>query len=207
MAEELVAGHGRIVAEFFDTDRSRRLPWPDRPDAGGAAAVLADPDRGFDAVVAGEYERAFYGEQVLTLLPAFEEHGVQLWLPEAHGPVNFRDATHRALLMLLGAQSRREVLRARARALSAMRAQTRTRVASSAAGRCTVTGSWTPAHTPTRCTPSGAADCSATTPIRRTAPTVRWIFAERLAGRSASAIAGKPERERRPEPIAGRPAT
>jgi site-specific DNA recombinase len=119
VAEDLVAGHGRIVAAFFDSDRSRRLPWCDRPEAAALSRSLADPDRGFDAVVVGEYERAFYGDQILTLLPAFEEQGVQLWLPEAHGPVDLKDSTHRALLMLLGAQSKREVLRARSRALAA----------------------------------------------------------------------------------------
>jgi hypothetical protein len=30
----------------------------------------------------GEYERAFAGDQLLNLLPLFDEHGVQLCLPE-----------------------------------------------------------------------------------------------------------------------------
>jgi site-specific DNA recombinase len=77
VAEDLVAGHGRIVVEFFDTDRSRRLSWSDRPEAAALLAMFADPDRGLDAVVVDEYERAFYGDQVLTLLPIFEEHSVQ----------------------------------------------------------------------------------------------------------------------------------
>jgi hypothetical protein len=96
------------------------------PAAGGVAAVS---DRrsgpGLRRVVVGEYERAFYGDQVLSLLPLFERHGVQLWLPEAHGPVDFAEPAHRALLMLLGVQSKREVLRARSRVLAAMRAQIR----------------------------------------------------------------------------------
>jgi len=44
-----------------------------------------------------------------------------LWLPETHGPVDGDDATQRALMMLLGAQSKREVLRARFRTTAAMR--------------------------------------------------------------------------------------
>jgi hypothetical protein len=32
-------------------------------------AALADPDRGFDAVVVGEYERAFCGDQLARLAP------------------------------------------------------------------------------------------------------------------------------------------
>ena len=70
----------------------------------------------------GEYERAFYGDQLLYLAPVFEAHGVELWLPEVHGQLDLGDASHQALIMLLGAQSRREVLRARWRALHAMRA-------------------------------------------------------------------------------------
>jgi len=55
----LVAGHGTIVAEFFDSGQSRALPWARRPQAAALVAALADPDRGWDAVVIGEYERAF----------------------------------------------------------------------------------------------------------------------------------------------------
>jgi hypothetical protein len=103
VADDLVAGHGRVVRELFDTDHSRRLSWSQRPQAAALLRSLADPDRGFDAVVVGEYERAFCGDQVLSLLPVFEEHGVQLWLPEAHGPIDPGAPAHRALLMLLGA--------------------------------------------------------------------------------------------------------
>ncbi|GAB3150213.1 hypothetical protein GCM10027258_47950 [Amycolatopsis stemonae] len=31
MADELVAGHGQVVAAFFDADTSRRIPWRQRP--------------------------------------------------------------------------------------------------------------------------------------------------------------------------------
>ena len=58
-----MAGHGRIVAEFFDIGQSRMLAWPRRPRAAALAAALADPDRGWEAIVVGEYERAFYGGQ------------------------------------------------------------------------------------------------------------------------------------------------
>ena len=45
-AGALVAGHGRIVAEFFDIGQSRTLAWPRRPQAAALVAALADPDRG-----------------------------------------------------------------------------------------------------------------------------------------------------------------
>jgi hypothetical protein len=68
-AAALVAGHGMIVAEFFDVGESRALAWPRRPQAAALMAALADPDRGWDAIVIGEYERAFYGGQYASMAP------------------------------------------------------------------------------------------------------------------------------------------
>jgi site-specific DNA recombinase len=42
-ADDLTDGHGRIVAEFFDVGVSRRLSWPDRPEAARVLAAVADP--------------------------------------------------------------------------------------------------------------------------------------------------------------------
>jgi site-specific DNA recombinase len=94
-AAALVAGHGRIVAEFFDVGQSRALAWPRRPQAAALAAALADPGRGWDAIVIGEYERAFYGAQYASMAPLFEHYGVQLWLPEAGGRVTTPPSTTR----------------------------------------------------------------------------------------------------------------
>src|SRR5712691_5675897 len=44
---------GIIVAEYFDIGQSRSLPWARRPRAAQLLADLADPGRGFDAVVSG----------------------------------------------------------------------------------------------------------------------------------------------------------
>lgn len=91
-----------------------------------APALLAAAGRsdcGFDAVIVGENERAFCGTQFREVMAALEEHGIQLWLPEADGPVALRDPEHRALMVLLGAQSRREAVRLRHRVLAAMRTQ------------------------------------------------------------------------------------
>jgi site-specific DNA recombinase len=49
----LVAGRGVIVAEFFDSGQSRMLPWARRPPAAVLVNQLADPDRGWDAIVIG----------------------------------------------------------------------------------------------------------------------------------------------------------
>jgi site-specific DNA recombinase len=77
-AGALAAGHGKIVAEFFDCGQSRTLPWVRRPQAAALVAALADPDRGWDAIVIGEYERAFYGSQYASMAPLFEHFGVTL---------------------------------------------------------------------------------------------------------------------------------
>ena len=89
-AEALVRGHGQIVAEFFDVGQTRKLAWARRPQSAALVAQLADPDRGWDAIVIGEYERAFYGSQYAAMAPLFEHYGVQLWIPEAGGRVDFR---------------------------------------------------------------------------------------------------------------------
>jgi site-specific DNA recombinase len=47
------------VAEFFDFGESRSVAWARRSQAAALVAALADPDRGWDAIVVGEYERAF----------------------------------------------------------------------------------------------------------------------------------------------------
>ena len=72
-----MAGNGRIVAEFFDVGQSRMLAWARRPQAAALVAALADPERGWDAIVIGEYERAFYGGQYASMAPLFEHYGIQ----------------------------------------------------------------------------------------------------------------------------------
>jgi hypothetical protein len=68
-AQVLVRGHGQVVAEFFDIGESRAVAWARRPQAAALVAALADPGRGWDAIVVGEYERAFYGSQYALMAP------------------------------------------------------------------------------------------------------------------------------------------
>lgn len=114
-AAALVGGYGRIVAEFFDIGQSRVLPWARCPQAAALAAAMADPDRAFDAIVIGEYERAFYGNQFTLMAPLFEHHGVQLWMPETCGRIDFEAEGHEQLMIGLGIQSKREITRTRIR--------------------------------------------------------------------------------------------
>ena len=51
-AGALVAGYGRIVAEYFDAGRAGCCRGR-RPQAAALVAAMADPDRGFDAIVVG----------------------------------------------------------------------------------------------------------------------------------------------------------
>ncbi|GLL02103.1 hypothetical protein GCM10017581_038450 [Dactylosporangium matsuzakiense] len=199
-AEDLVAGHGVIVAEFFDIDRSRRLPWRDRPQAATLLQSLADPDRKFDAVVVGEYERAFFGDQALTVLPLLDAAGVRLWLPESHGPVDLNEPSHQALVMLLGAQSKPEVLRARFRALTAMRAQARDE-GRFLGGRPLFGYRLVDAGPhPNPMHAKWGRRLQRYDPDPVTAPTVRWIFAQRLLGSSVSSIAAELNRTAVPCP-------
>jgi len=124
-AGALVAGHGRIVAEFFDVGQSRTLAWARRPQAAALVAVLADPGRGWDAIVIGEYERAFYGSQYASMAPLFEHYGVQLWMPEAGGRVDYASEHDERAMTVLGLSSKREITRTSIRVRTAMAAQTR----------------------------------------------------------------------------------
>ncbi|WP_436498141.1 recombinase family protein [Actinokineospora sp. HUAS TT18] len=115
--DDLVEGFGEVVVEFFDEGRSRRWSWWKRPAAAALLAAAASPDRGFDAVVVGEYERAFEGDQFRAVVGYLNALGVQVWLPEASGPVDLDSPVHEALMVLLGSRARYEVARARRRVL------------------------------------------------------------------------------------------
>jgi hypothetical protein len=97
----------------------------DRPAAAALLVAAADPGRDFDAVVVGEYERAFHGDQFREVVAKLNALGVAVWLPEAGGPVELGSPVHEALMVSLGARAQREVARARQRVLAAMRSQMR----------------------------------------------------------------------------------
>ena len=155
-AGALLAGHGQIVAHFFDIGQSRTMAWARRPQAAALVAALADPDRGWDAIVIGEYERAFYGSQYAAMAPLFEHHGVQLWMPEAGGRVDYASEHDEQVMTVLGC--RRSGRSSAPASGSAPRWPRRreSRAANSAAARRTGTGSLTPGHTRTKRTLPGA---------------------------------------------------
>lgn len=74
------------IERDFDVGHSRSRPWQNRPQAAALLAELPNPARRFNAIVGGEYERAFSGDQLTQLAPLLRRHGVQVWLPETNGP-------------------------------------------------------------------------------------------------------------------------
>ncbi|WP_080640544.1 recombinase family protein [Salinispora arenicola] len=187
-ASELITGHGLIVAEFFDAGYTRRRPWSQRPKASQLLAALADPDRPFDAIVIGECERAFYGNQFFDLVPVFAHHGVQVWLPELCGPYDPGNPVHDLAILQLSAQSRREVLRSRFRTTAAMRAQAREQ-GRYLGGRPPYGYRLTEAGPhPNRADARRGRRRLRLGPDPATAPVVTWMFTQRLTGRSIASI-------------------
>lgn len=114
---------GEIVAEFFDIGQSRSLPWKRRPEASRLLDTFADKDRGFDAVVIGEPQRAFYGNQFGLTFPVFVHYGVGLWVPEVGGAIDPGSEAHELVMSLYGGMSKGERNRIKTRVRSAMAAQ------------------------------------------------------------------------------------
>ncbi len=184
----LVAGHGQIVAEFFDSGHSRTLPWARRPQAAALVAALADPDRGWDAIVIGEYERAFYASQYASMAPLFEHYGVQLWMPEVGGRVDWHAEDHEQTMLALGLQSKQEITRTRIRVRTAMAAQTREQ-GRYLGGRPSYGYRLADAGPhPNKAHAAWGRRAHRLEPDPVTAPVVRWMFAQRLAGRSVARI-------------------
>jgi site-specific DNA recombinase len=188
-AARLIEGRGRIVAEFFDVGYSRSLGWRHRPQAAALLASICSPHRKFDAIVVGEYERAFYGRQLKTLVPMFKRYGIAVWLPEADGPVNPDDPAHQALLLLLGHRSQREVLRSRMRTTAAMCVQVREQ-GRHLGGRPPYGYRLVDAGPhPNQANARWGRRLHRLDPDPETSRHFRWIFAQRLAGESTAGIA------------------
>jgi DNA invertase Pin-like site-specific DNA recombinase len=188
-AEALVRGHGHIVAEFFDEGQSRSVAWGRRPQAAALVAQLTDPCQGWDAIVIGEYERAFCGSQYASMAPLFEHYGVQLWMPEAGGRVDFASEHDEQTMTMLGLSSKREVTRTSIRVRTAMAVQTREQ------GR--YLGGRPPygyrlgdaGPHPNKAHAAWGRRAHRLEPDQETAHVVRWIFAQRLDGHSVARIA------------------
>ncbi|MCX4978537.1 recombinase family protein [Streptomyces sp. NBC_00620] len=201
-AESLIATHGVIVQEFFDIGHSRSIPWPRRPRAAALLQALKDPDRGFEAVVIGEPQRAFYGNQFGLTFPVFAHYGVQLWVPEAGGPIDPESEAHDLVMSVFGGMSKGERNRIKIRVRSAMAAQAK------------IEGRFLGGRPPygyrlvdagPHPNPSKAADgrrLQRLEPDPIVTPVVQYIFREYLTGRGIFAIAESLTRADIPSPSA-----
>ena len=208
-AGALVRGHGQIVAESFDVGQTRKLAWACRPQSAALVAQLAqlaEPDRGWDAVVIGEYERAFYGSQYAAMAPLFEHYGIQLWMPEVGGRVDFKSEHDEKTMTMPGLSSKREITRTSIRVRAAMAVQTREQ------GR--YLGGRPPygyrladaGPHPNKAHAAWGRRAHCLEPDPRTASVVRWIFAQRLVGHSVARIARALNEAGVPCPSAADPA-
>lgn len=185
----LVAGHETITAEFFDVGCSRRVPWERRPQAAALLEQAQGVDRPFDAIVVGEFERAFADGQFEQVAAFLRRHGVGVWLPEAGGPVDLDAPAHLVLMQVLAAQSQREVVRSRHRTMAAMTAQT-IEQGRYLGGRPPYGYRLVDAGPhPNRAHAAWGRRCRRLALDQVTAPHARWMFGERLTGRSLAGIA------------------
>jgi site-specific DNA recombinase len=147
---------------------------------------MADPDHGFDAIVMGEYERAFYGSQYSQMAPLFEHYGIPAMDPEAGGRIDFQAEDHEQMMLAQGLQSKREITRIRVRAATA--AQTREQ------GR--YLGGRPPygyrladaGPHPNKAHAAWGRRARRLEPDPITAPVVKWMLVQRLAGHSRARI-------------------
>src|SRR5487761_1533858 len=188
-ARTIIPAGSEIVAEFFDIDLSRSLPWARRPEASRLLAALADSGRGFSAVVIGEPARAFHGNQYGLTFPLFVHYGVDLWVPEVGGRIDPDSDAHDLMMQLYGGMSKGERNRIRTRVRASMASQTQHQ--GRFLGGRPPYGYRLEAAGP-HPNPRKAADGAALhqlVPDPDTAPVVVRIFEEYAAGRGFSAIA------------------
>ncbi len=122
-SRQVIEPDGEIVEEFFDIGQSRSLPWKRRPEAARLLDSFPNPKRGFDGVVIGEPQRAFYGNQFGLTFPVFTHYGIELWVPEVGGVVDPGSEAHDLVMSLYGGMSKGERMRIKTRVRAAMASQ------------------------------------------------------------------------------------
>ena len=175
------------MADLFDAGESRTVAWARRPQAAALVAQLADPDRRWDAIVTGEYERAFCGSQYAAMAPLPGHYGARLWMPETGGRAGYQ-REHDETMTGLGLSSKREITRTSIGVRTAMAAQTREQ------GR--YLGGRRPRYRladagpyPDKAHAAWGRRAYRLEPDPAAAHVVRWIFARRLAGHPVARIA------------------
>ncbi|MGO9781484.1 MAG: recombinase family protein [Streptosporangiaceae bacterium] len=133
-------------------------------------------------------------------------YGVQLWTPEAGGRVDYGSEHDEKTMTMLGLSSKREITRTSIRVRAAMAVQTREQ------GR--YLGGRPPygyrladaGPHPNKAHAAWGRRAHCLEPDTRTAPALRWIFAQRLAGHSVARIARALNEAEVPCPSAADPA-
>jgi site-specific DNA recombinase len=157
------------------------------------------PD-GFDAVVVGEPQRAFHGNQFGNTFPIFAHCKVPLWVPEVGGLIDPDNEAHDLIMSVLGGVSKGERNRIKIRVRAAMTAQAQLE-RRFLGGR--PPDGYKLIDIGPHPNPAKAADGKrqhALAPDPNTADVVRRIFAEYLAGKGAKAIAEGLTRDDIPSP-------
>lgn len=195
-AKALIEPHGgQVVAEYFDAGQSRSMPWQRRPQARALLDGLKNPNREFDAVVIGEPQREFYGNQFGNTFPLFVHYDIPLWVPEVGGPIDPNNEAHDLIMSVFGGMSKGERNRIKVRVRTAM------------AALAVMEGRFLGGRPPygyrlvdlgEHPNPAKAADgkrLHGLEPDSVTSPVVERIFAEYLAGYGVYAIAERLTRE------------
>src|ERR1700730_9866967 len=148
----------------------------------------------------------FYGSQYAAMAPLFENYGVQLWMPETGGRVDYASEHDEKAMTVLGLSSKREIARTSIRVRTAMATQAREQ------GR--YLGGRPPygyrladaGPHPNKAHAAWGRRAHKLEPAPATAPVVRWIFDQRLAGHSVARIARALNEAGIPCPSAADPA-
>lgn len=107
-------------AVHFDIGQSRSIPWQRRPRADALLSELRNLGRAFEAVVIGEPQRAFYGNQYGLTIELFKHFGIPLWVPEVGGPIDPANEAHELIMSVFGGISKGERNRIKIRVRTAM---------------------------------------------------------------------------------------
>ncbi|MGZ4434967.1 MAG: recombinase family protein [Trebonia sp.] len=140
------------------------------------------------------------------MAPLFEHYGVQLWMPETGGCVDYGSEHDEETMTELGLSSKREISRTSIRVRTAMAAQTREQ-GRYLGGRPPYRYRLADAGShPNKAHAAWGRRAHRLDPDPATAPVVRWIFAQRLAGHSVARIARALNEAGVPCPSAADPA-
>lgn len=101
-ANEIIAGHGEIVAEYFDEGYSRTIPLIRRPKGAELLDLVMNGKPEWNALVIGEAKRVFSGSQLEDVFYLLQRGGIELWIPEVGGRYDDSNLSHKLHLALEG---------------------------------------------------------------------------------------------------------